>query len=178
MVTEIEAHARPKTRLLLALILSSAIAIPAAAQEGCKGFAWPLETEIGWMLSPAGTSIGSGERLPAPAASAFDLKLAPSNDAKLPFKSTAKTIAPDSYSGWFAIDGLPKDGLYQISISSHAWIDAVQNGEPAQTHAFTGFPTCKLIRKSVRYKLAASPITIQIAGSPTETIKVAIREAN
>ena len=36
----------------------------------------------------------------------------------------------------------------------------------------------ELIRKSVRYKLAAGPITVQISGSPTETVKVAIREAN
>ncbi len=180
MVTEIKARPRSKTRLLLALILSSALAIPAAAQEGCKGFAWPLETEIAWMSSPAGASIGSGETLQAPTASAIDLKLAPSNDAKLPFKSGAKkqAIAPDSYSGWFAIAGLPKDGLYQISISSYAWIDAVQNGEPTQSQAFTGAPACKLIRKSVRYKLAAGPITVQISGSPTETVKVAIREAN
>jgi hypothetical protein len=175
----IKANRRTNAGFLLALTLSGAAALPAAAQEGCTGFAWPMETEIAWMTSSAAVSVGTGEKLQAPLAKAIALKLVPSKQAQLPFKPGIKkqAIAPDSYSGWFEIAGLPEGGLYQITISSHAWIDAVQNGELVQSQAFTGARECETVRKSVRYQLGAGPVTVQIDGAAAETVKVVIREA-
>ncbi len=173
-----QASRKTKAKFVPALVLLAAMAIPAAAQESCTGFAWPLKTEIDWMTSPA-MSIASGGKIQALPGHAIALKLAPSSQAELPFKPGVKkqAIAPDSFSGWFEVAGLPEDGLYQITISSHAWIDAVQNGELTQSKAFTGAIGCEAVRKSVRYQLVSGPLTVQISGAPAETVNVVIREA-
>ncbi len=168
------------TRILLAVALLGAMAIPAAAQEECTGFGWPMGTEIAWMTSTDSESIESGAKMPGLAAKAIDLKLKPSKEVTLPVKSGMKKqgIAPESYSGWFEIASLPKGGLYQVTLSHEGWIDAVQKGELVESHGFTGKKGCKAVHKSVRYELGAGPVTIQISGAPAETVKVAIREVN
>ena len=111
--------------------LLGATAIPAAAQEGCTGFGWPMGTEIAWMTSADSEAIESGAKMPGLAAKAIDLKLKPSKEVTLPVKPGMKKqgIAADSYSGWFEIASLPKGGRYQVTLSHEGWIDAVQNGE-------------------------------------------------
>ncbi len=168
------------TRILLAFTLLGAMAIPAAAQEECKGFGWPMATEIAWMTSTDSEVMETGGKMPGLAAKAIDLKLKPSKEVTLPVKSGMKKqgIAASSYSGWFEIAALPKSGLYQISLSHEGWIDAVQNGELVQSHGFTGKRDCKAVHKSVRYELGAGPVTIQISGAPVEDVKVAVREVD
>lgn len=168
------------TRIILAVALLGATAIPAAAQEEYSGFGWPMGTEIAWMTSANSEAIESGAKMPGVAAKAIDLKLKPSKEVTLPVKSGMKkqAIAPDSYSGWFEVASLPKSGLYQISLSHEGWIDVAQNGEPVQSHGFTGKKGCKAVRKSVRFELGAGGVTIEISGAPAETVKVAIREVN
>ncbi len=174
-----KAAQRGITKLFFAFVLLGPIALSANAQEGCSGFSWPVETEIAWMTSPASEPVESGAQLPGLAAKAIALKLKPSGLVTLPVKSGKKQpVAPDSYSGWFEIKSLPKNGLYQVTLSHEGWVDAIQNGEPVPSQAFTGKKECKIVRKSVRFKLGAAPVTIEISGAPAETIKVAIREAN
>ncbi|MGO9484159.1 MAG: hypothetical protein ACLPX9_06200 [Rhodomicrobium sp.] len=169
-----------KSRTLLALALLGAMAIPAAAQENCTGFGWPVDQEIAWMTAPDTEAIEIGAKIPAPAARAYALKLKPARDVTLPVPPGKKKqgIGAATYSGWFEISGLPKSGLYQISLSHEGWIDAVQNGALVLSHSFTGRPACKALHKSVRYELGTGPLTVQISGAPVETVKVAIREAN
>ena len=171
---------KANTRILLAVALQGAMAIPAAAQEGCTGFGWPMGTEIAWMTSADSEAIESGAKMPGLAAKAIDLKLKPSKEVTLPVKPGMKkqAIAASSYSGWFEIASLPKGGRYQVTLSHEGWIDAVQKGELVESHGFTGKKGCKAVHKSVRYELGAGPVTIQISGAPAETVKVAIREVN
>jgi len=168
-----------KTRLFFALLLLGPMALCAAAQEGCSGFSWPVETEMAWMTSPLSEPAETGAQMPSLTAKAIALKLKPSQLITLPVKSGKKQpVAPDSYSGWFEIKSLPKSGLYQIALSHEGWIDVIQNGEPVQSQAFTGQKECKIVRKSVRFELGAGPVTVEISGAPADTVKVTIREAN
>jgi hypothetical protein len=172
--------AQAKTGFLSALILLSAMAIPAAAEEDCTGFSFPVDTDIAWMSAADSAAIETGAKVPALPAKAVALKLKPTAEVTLPVKSGRKkqAIGGATYSGWFEIASLPKGGLYQISLSREAWIDAVQNGELVQSQSFTGRPACKTVRKSVRYELGAGPVTIQVAGAEAAAVKVTIREAN
>jgi hypothetical protein len=153
---------------------------PAAAQEGCAGFGFPLDTELAWMTAPDAETIETGAKIPALPAKAVSLKLKLSKDVTLPVKSGQKkqAVPPESYSGWFEITSLPKAGVYQISLSLHGWIDAAQNGELVQSRAFTGSPGCKTLRKSVRYEFGTGPLTVEVVGVPADTLKVTVREAN
>ena len=167
-------------RILLAFALLGAMAIPAAAEEDCTGFSFPVDTDIAWMKAPDSAAIETGAKVPALAAKAISLKLKPTREVTLPVKSGRKkqAIAGGAYSGWFEIASLPKAGMYQISLSADGWIDAAQNGELVQSHSFSGRPACKAVRKSVRYELGAGPVTVQIAGAPVEAVKITIREAD
>ena len=169
-----------KPRFLLALALLGAMAIPAAAEEDCTGFSFPVDTDIAWMKAADSVAIETGAKIPAPATKAIALKLKQTRDITLPVKSGRKqqAIGGGTYSGWFEIASLPKAGMYQISLSVDGWIDAAQNGELVQSHSFSGRPACKSVRKSVRYELGAGPVTIQVAGAPVDAAKVTIREAN
>ncbi len=171
--------AQSRMGILPAIILLGALAIPAAAQEGCTSFGWPMATEVAWMTAADSQAIETGAKMPGIAAKAIELKLKPSKDVTLPVKSGKKKqgIAPDSYSGWFEI-ALPKAGLYQLSLSHEGWFDAAQNGELVQSKGFTGRRDCKAVHKSVRFELGASPVIVQISGAPAETVKVTIREVN
>jgi hypothetical protein len=176
-------HATQKanTATFLAFALLGAMAIPATAQEdGCTGFSFPVDTEIAWMKAADSEAVEAGAKMPGLPAKAVTLKLKMTRDIALPAKSGRKrqAIGGATYSGWFEIANLPKSGMYQISLSLEAWIDAVQNGELVQSHSFSGRPACKAVRKSVRYELGAGPAIVQVAGSPVDTVKVTIREAN
>jgi hypothetical protein len=158
------------------LIVLAPFAALSADNDACSGFQWPMETELSWMQSADSQPLDTGAQIAAVAEKAIALQLQPAATATLPVKPT-KQIAADSFSGWFKIAALPEDGLYQVTLSHHAWIDVVQDGEPAKTSAFTGKPDCTIVRKSVRFRLKQGPVTIQIAGSPSETVKVIVREA-
>ena len=171
---------RANPRLLLAFALLGAMAIPAAAEEDCTGFSFPVDTDIAWMKAADSESVEAGAKLSSLPAKAVTLKMKMTRDITLPVKSGRKkqAIGGGTYSGWFEIAGLPKAGMYQISLSVDGWIDAAQNGELVQSHSFSGRPACKSVRKSVRYELGAGPVTVQVAGAPVEAVKVTIREAN
>jgi hypothetical protein len=170
-------HRLGKAVAISSLILLAPAAAFAAEEDPCSGFQWPMETELSWMKSADSQPLDAGAEIAAPAGKAIALKLQPAGSATLPVKSSTKhEIAADSYSGWFKISALPQDGLYQVTLSHHAWIDAVQNGEAAPTAAFTGRPDCGIVRKSVRFNLKRGSVTVQIAGSPSETVKVIVRE--
>jgi hypothetical protein len=171
---------RANPRLLLAFALLGAMAIPAAAEEDCTGFSFPVDTDIAWIKAADSESVEAGAKLSSLPAKTVTLKMKMTRDITLPVKSSRKkqAIGGGTYSGWFEIADLPKAGMYQISISVDGWIDAAQNGELVQSHSFSGRPACKAVRKSVRYELGAGPVTVQVAGAPVEAVKVTIREAN
>jgi hypothetical protein len=175
------AASKAKTGTLLAIVLLAAIAMPAAAEEdGCTGFSFPVDTDIAWMKAADSETVEAGAKLAGLPAKAVTMKLTLTRDLALPVKSGRKkqAIGGGTYSGWFEIASLPKSGVYQISLSHDGWIDAAQNGELVQSQTFSGRPACKAVRKSVRYELAAGPVIVQVAGSPVETVRATIREAN
>jgi hypothetical protein len=75
------------------------------------------------------------------------------------------------------ISGLPKAGLYEITLSDEAWIDVVQGGASVKSSDFSGQKNCPGVRKSVRFPLAAGAATVEISNAASAAIQVAIAPA-
>ena len=169
-----------RLRALSSLAALTVIGLPGiASAETCTGFQWSVETELGWAAAVDAQTVEMGGKIDSISNKAIDVALQPAPTVKLPAASDIKkqAISKDSFSGWFSIGSVAKAGLYQITISNHAWIDIVQNNELVQSTAFSGDKNCKTLRKSVQYELSEGPAIVQISGSPDKTMRLTIREA-
>jgi hypothetical protein len=168
-------------RLLPTLILALVVTVPAgtASAEGCSGFKWPLDTEIGWLNAGDDVTLKSGDEMPETPAKAIALTLQPAKSVTMPVAAGVKpqAVSADSFSGWFNVAKGVKPGLYQVSLSTNGWIDVIQNGKLVPSKGFTGRQECKAIHKSVRYEIGEGPLSIQISGAPAETVRLTIRAA-
>ena len=79
------------------------------------------------------------------------------------------------YGGMLAFAAPEKPGVYQVTLSSEGWIDLVQDGASLKAADHSGVKDCPGLRKSVRFKVGAAPVALQISGVPADSIKVAIR---
>lgn len=165
---------------IAAAMLAGCLAGGAQAQDACSGFKWPVETEVAWVTSSDAETVKTGGDLAALPSKAIELKLESSPAVKFPVAPGIKkqALGPNSFSGWLTLAGVPKPGLYQVSLSHHGWIDVAQNGELIQSTAFTGSKDCKTLRKSVRFEIGEGPVVIQVGGVDVDTIKVTVHEAN
>src|SRR5271169_5529257 len=84
---------------------------------------------------------------------------------------------PGAFGGVLKISGLPKAGLYEITLSDEAWVDVVQNGASVKSSDFSGQKNCPGVRKSVRFPLAAGSATVQISNAASAAIQLAIAPA-
>jgi hypothetical protein len=161
---------------LLALVSGTSWAL-AAGEGGCGAFEWPLDKELGWMAD-AKASV-SGDKLAAPPEGAIALKLAPEADVTFAVApgGKPKADAKEAFGGVITFDGVPKPGIYQVTLSSVGWIDVVQNGASVATKGHTSMKDCAAIRKSVRFEIGSGPFVLQLSSVPRDTIKIAIRAA-
>ncbi|HVN69526.1 MAG TPA: hypothetical protein VMU38_07760 [Candidatus Binatia bacterium] len=141
----------------------------AFADPVCTKLAWPLDAERARMNATADV-VESGSMVRGTQGNVFILAL--KHGAGLPVASQRSTD-PEKFSG-FAILPLPSAGDYFISLSQEGWIDAIQNGVPAASTAHAGDPNCPGLRKSVRFTLSASPLTLEISNATSDRIVVAV----
>lgn len=160
-----------------ALICSMLASAPAHAAEGCK-FLWPLETEMAWMAAGAAQVATGASIKELPKDKAIELALKPAADVTLPAKPTGtpKADDKDAYAGFVVIEATEPAHI-QVTLSSHAWIDAVQGGAPLEATGHTGSRDCPQIRKSVRFEAKSGPLTLQISSSKQNNIRIAVRPA-
>ncbi len=83
----------------------------------------------------------------------------------------------NSFGGVLTFASPSKPGVYQVTLSSEAWIDVIQNGKSLKSTAHSGKHDCPGVRKSVRFELQAAPVTVQLSDVPSDTIKIAILPA-
>ncbi|WP_334149606.1 hypothetical protein [Hyphomicrobium sp.] len=180
-----------KRHLIAAIVLTAGLAAvpayaqdapaanaPAANAETCE-FLWPLETEMGWMRAAEAEKAASGATLARlPDDKAVELALKPTSEVAFPAKPTRTPKAGDAKTfGGFVNVETAEAAHVQVTLSAHAWIDVVQNGKPLEATAHTGAMGCPVARKSVRFEVGAGPLTIQLSGADTETIRIAVRPA-
>ncbi|MBV9556605.1 MAG: hypothetical protein JO254_05965 [Pseudolabrys sp.] len=159
-----------RASLIFAALL---IATPALAQEpvGCDKFKWPLDREKA-MLATAAPAPSDG-MIAAPLASAYKVTLAPYDSAKIP-NTPSRPPKAGSMAGTVTVASPPQAGTYKISLDQGAWIDVFQKGQEVKSGAFSGAQGCDGIRKSVKFNLAAEPLTLLITGTTASAISFVI----
>jgi hypothetical protein len=163
-------------KIAVIAFLSFAVAGPCFAQEpvGCDKFKWPLDKERATLTGTDLPKLASGTSVTFPIPWASIVTLAPFTDAKLPVAPERVPKSATSFAGFLQVPAPAKAGTYKITLSSEGWIDVVQNGQTVKSTAFSGAIGCEGIRKSVKFELAAKPLTIELSGVPDNTIKIAV----
>jgi len=156
----------------LCLIGALACCSPAAAEDGCGRFAWPVEQARTALLAPGQPSVATGDSLSAMPQQALSLHLAPMADARFAMAPERKPKDESSFGGTVHLPAPPKPGIYQVALSLDAWIDIVQDGRYARSVGSSGRRDCPGLRKTVRFELSASPFVLQVSGAPTEALSL------
>lgn len=149
---------------------------PCFAQEpvGCDKFKWPLDKERATLTGTDLPKLASGGRVSFPIPFAATVALVPFADAKLPTAPERAPKQPSSFAGFLQVAAPASAATYKITLSSEGWIDVLQNGSAVKSSAFSGATGCDGVRKSVKFTLAAQPLTVELSGVPADTIRVAI----
>jgi hypothetical protein len=151
-------------------------ALPAwtAEPSGCDKFKWPIDHERA-ILTSEPFRIESGATLAPTAGKPVRIALRPAAQAGLP---TPPERAPrderQTFAGYLQLSAIPTAGIYAISLSAAAWLDAIQDGKPLKTVAFSGATDCDGIRKVVQFELRAAPLLLQLSGVASDSIILAI----
>jgi hypothetical protein len=153
-----------------------AIAGPCLAQEpvGCDKFKWPLDKERATLNGTDLPKVASGDRVTWQIPWATMVALVPFADAKLPTPPERAPKSPASFAGFVQVPAPAQARTYKITLSSEGWIDVVQDGHTVKSTAFSGATGCEGIRKSVKFDLAAQPLTVELSGVPANSIKIAV----
>lgn len=160
--------------LAFAVLLAAVAQAESAAP--CSGFAWPMARELAMVEAAPGASIPSGTSMQMWPEGAQRLELRPGGEAAFPVPP-GKAPRAQTASGHVSMPAPPSARTYQISLSAKAWIDVVQDGRLVESGAHTSDANCPAIRKSVRFDLAAAPVTLQISGSDATSIVITLLPA-
>ena len=146
------------------------------AADGCGRLAWSLARERAWFndaglpLRPSGVRLRKIDR-------AVDLALLPTTKVQF-FLRPEQPLRPDSFSGEVTFFGVPKPGVYQVTLSDAAAIDVFENGVRLKKRAVTGAPNCPGVAESERYELAPGDLVlVELSDAASNSIKVAFAQA-
>jgi hypothetical protein len=167
-----EARMRAKLGLIVAAGLIGPVAAWAAPPSGCDAFRWPIADEQAALAAPAIPAVNPGEALDYGAAAS--LQLVPFAKARLVLAPERKPKVSPSYAGAFTLDAPPTAGTYKFTLSGAGWIDVVQDGKFVKPTAFGDPKDCAGVSKSLKFPLAAVPITLQLSGVGDPEIAVIV----
>lgn len=144
--------------------------------RGCGSFKWPLDKERAAFDDAALDKVASGAARGSLKEQAFVLALIPIAEVTYALPPAGKKKDGETrYGGMLAFAAPEKPGVYQVTLSSEGWIDLVQDGASLKAADHSGAKDCPGLRKSVRFKVGAALVALQISGAPADSIKVAVR---
>jgi hypothetical protein len=167
--------------VLAAFVGAAGIApLCAASQDApaCSEFAWPVAREIKLFGDSAIEPVMSGATLGALPPTGVAIDLQPQVTVEYVLAPGREPKSDDSFGGILTISNVAQAGAYQVTASTEAWIDVIQNGKALASTAHTGKEGCPDVRKSVRFDLDAGPVTIQVSDAVSSQIKLAILPAD
>ena len=160
-------------RLIAALALTLLAATPAFAT--CQDFAWPLGNELAFFSTPGNPVVKSGADVPV-----YSL----GGVAELQAVETVKFVKPPekapeagALGAVFTVRHITVGGMYQVTLSEPAFIDALQDGEVLKPVAFTGNKDCPGLHKSVRYVIKPGPLVLQLSGATAPRVNFVVLPA-
>jgi hypothetical protein len=158
----------------LFLTASTALSAEPPAPASCTASDVALPPYLaGWAKPQALTAGILRSALPqAVASTGYAVMLAPV--ASVAYGTPpGKAPAPGSYGGMLSVE-IADAGTYVAALAAPAWIDVVKDGKPLDSTAHSHGPDCSTIRKLVEFSLEPGRYTIQLAGSPAQTIRFMI----
>jgi len=177
-------HMISPVRAVLIAVAAALIAGPCLAQGpkqeakqepvGCDKFKWPIDKERATLTGTDLPKLASGASVTFPMPWASIVTLVPFTEVKLPVPPERAPKSPTSFAGFFDVRAPAKAGSYKITLSSEGWIEVVQDGHTVKSTAFSGALGCEGVRKSVKFDLAAKPLTIELSGVPNNVTMIAV----
>ena len=151
------------------------LAAPALAQEpvGCDKFKWPVGKEMTALRAPGLQQLSTGANAATPFAAT--LLLRPPQQTQLP-NPPERAPKDGTFAGFVSFKTAPA-GIYSVSLSAPAWIDAVQDGQVLKPTSFSGVQGCDGIRKVVKFAIGAAPLILQISNVEADHIAIAVMPA-
>ena len=147
------------------------------ADKACSAFAWPVKRERAWFSNPNLQRRESSVRLKR-IDRAVDLILKPADKVDY-FLPPPVALQRGAYSGSVVFFGVPRVGVYQVTLSEIADIDVFENGMRLKALATSQAPDCPDARMSVRFDLATGDLVlVEVINAHKTSIKVAFDEAD
>lgn len=171
-------------RSIWAAIAAAACLVPlnayAAEPGGCETFAWAIATELQWLKAADSEAVASGATLKEPPAKAIALSLLPMEQVKFTADQSRRRKEADKtqFGGAVTFENVGEPGIYQISLPIRSWVDVVQDGKTLKSAAHTSKTDCDGVRKSIRFAMGQGPVTVEISGIPSDTVKFVIRRGD
>jgi hypothetical protein len=161
----------------LAILIASLFAGPALADDGCGAIGWSVQNEKNWFADAKLPVRASGSRLRRiDRAVALDLKPLDSVTFFLP---PATRPAPHTYAGEITFFGVPKPGVYQVTLSAIGHVDVFENGMRIKPVAVASAPKCADAEESARFDLGTGDLVlVQVTDVAAPKIKVAFSAAD
>jgi len=151
-------------------------AFAASGDSECGEIAWPVGKERDWFASKDLPRRASGARL-RHIDRAVDLSLKRPDQVEL-FMRPDVALDARRFSGTVTFFGVPRPGLYQITLSEPAQVEVFENGMRIKPSDFTRSQNCPGVAQSARFQLAPGDLVlVEVINSVTPTIKVAFQEA-
>ena len=158
---------------ILVASIALGLADRAAAEDGCRQFAWSIERERQWFGDGFTAKVES--ELALPKDGVFTLLLQPVG--KVIYRVPPDRGRDDGMGGIVTLEWAAA-GRYQVTLSSHAWMDVVQDDRRLPILGSTGRWDCPGIRLSVQFEIAdSSALTFQFGGASVRHLDVAVRRA-
>lgn len=162
-----------KTLFLVAAFCAFFPAGAALAEEpsGCDAFKWPIARDQAALAAEALPSLDDGGAIAYGAATT--VRLASGGTVKFR-QPPERAPGPQTYGAVIELLAPPAPGVYRVSLSAGAWLDAIQDGVTLKPLAFSGARDCPHIRKTLKFQLSDKPVTIQISNVAGPTISVVV----
>lgn len=144
------------------------------AGYACGDHRWPVDAEAALLAAPSGVVDGRAGEWKEGTGAAFTLALAPSDEIAFA-RAPERAPPPSTFAGVVRLPSL-KPGLYSLSLSDRAWIDAIEAGRALAAEAFSSAQDCA-VRKSVRFRFGGGAAVIQISGAEVRSLTMAVTPA-
>ena len=154
---------------LIACVLALLAVHEAAAEDGCRQFAWSVERELELFADGFVVDVESEPALPKDGV--FSLLLQPV--AAVIYLVPPERGRDDGLGGVVTLEWISA-GRYQVTLSGEAWIDAVQNERRLPMLASTGRNDCPGVRQSVQFEVDSVPLTLQFGGATIRRLNIAV----
>jgi hypothetical protein len=142
----------------------------------CSGFDWSVGRERDWFadkklpLRPSGSRLRRIDR-------AVEVELKPVSQVEF-FLPPSKPPAAGTYAGEITFFGVPRPGLYQVSLSAPADVDVFENGARIKPESLVTSADCEGVRVSGHFELGAGDLVLlELTGVAEPKIKAAFAPA-